>query len=113
MLSLSNRITKNKDFEEVHKKGDFFSFGIVFLKIKKNNLGYTRFGISIGLKFSKKATERNKIKRKLRLILDQKFPSVKKGFDIVIGIKKRDGLPDNQELMRDIEKSLKLGRVIN
>lgn len=113
MLSLENRITKNKDFEEVHKKGDFFSFGLVFLKIKKNNLGYTRFGISIGLKFSKKAVERNKIKRKLRFILGQELPSVKKGFDIVVGIKKRNDFPNNQELKQDIEKSLKLGRVIN
>jgi len=113
MLSLENRITKNKDFKEVHKKGDFFSFGMIFLKIKKNKLGYTRFGISIGLKFSKKATERNKIKRKLRLILAKEFPKMKKGFDIVVGIKKKDGLLNNQELTRDIEKSLKLGRVIN
>jgi len=113
MLSLENRITKNKDFEEVHKKGDFFSFGMIFLKIKKNKLGYTRFGISIGLKFSKKATKRNKIKRKLRLILAKEFPKMKKGFDIVVGIKKKDGLLNNQELTRDIEKSLKLGRVIN
>jgi ribonuclease P protein component len=88
MLSRENRLINQKDFEEVHRRGIFFSFGEVLLKVKKNNLKKTRIGFSIGIKFSPKAVERNRVKRQLRGILRKNMQNINAGYDVIISIKK-------------------------
>lgn len=89
MLSYQYRLTKKEDFEAVYRYGSFFSFGIIALKIKKTALSKSRFGLSIGLRFSKKATDRNKAKRQIRFFIQQNLTKIKPGFDIIIMLKKK------------------------
>ena len=86
MLPKANRLKKNKDFENVFKKGQGFKEDFLYLKIKKNNLKSSRFGFVVSKKFSQKATDRNKIKRRLRELVRIKLPEIKKGIDGVITI---------------------------
>lgn len=54
-LNIAEFIQKRPSFV---KKGPFFA-----AKIAKNELSYSRFGVVVGKKVDKRATERNKIKR--------------------------------------------------
>jgi len=65
MLPKINRIKKKKDFETIFKKGVSFKNSLLILKVVKNNLNQSRIGFIVSQKVSKKATVRNKIRRRL------------------------------------------------
>jgi ribonuclease P protein component len=69
MLAKENRLRKEKDFGAIFKGGKTFKEGFLVLKTIKNNLDIDRFGFIISQKVSKKATVRNRIKRKIREII--------------------------------------------
>lgn len=104
MLPKRNRLKKNKDFENVFKKGQGFKEDFLYLKIKKNNLESSRFGFVVSKKFSQKATVRNKIKRRLRELVKVKLPKIKKGIDGVIIIMPGFKINDFWELEEIINK---------
>ena len=97
MLPFKNRLVKRKDFENVQRSGHFFTESNLAIKIAGNNLKETRIGFVVGLKFSKKAVERNLAKRQLREIFQKKLPDIKKGFDMVVMVRKREG----EKIMRE------------
>lgn len=103
MLPIDNRLIKKSDFEKVSKFGSFFSFGQILLKVTKNDLQKTKIGVSIGLKFSKKAVERNRIKRQIREIIRKKLKNIKRGMDIVVMAK---GKKINKLTSREIEEMI-------
>lgn len=116
MLSYKNRIKSQENFAEVFQKGAFFSFGLVSLRVKRNNLGYSRLGISVGLKFSKKAVQRNTLKRRLRAVFFALLPQLEENLDIVVMVqkeKKEKGVPDYNRLKNDLKKALKKGKLLN
>lgn len=84
MYKKRHRLTKNKEFENVFKKGRSSFDNIIGIKIAKNSKNIVRFGIVVSTKISKKAVERNKIKRRIRSILNKKLNNIENGYDIVI-----------------------------
>jgi len=92
MLKKENRLTKKNDFERVYKKGRGLKADSLFLKILENDKNIARIGIVVSKKVSKKAVERNKIKRRIREITRKM--DLKSGFDIIIvtypNIKEKD-----------------------
>ncbi len=94
MLPVENRLKKKKDFENVFKNGYGCKQNFLYLKIVKNNLEPSRFGFVIGLKFSKSAVKRNKIKRWLRELVRINIQDIEKGLDCVVvvlpGFKAKD-----------------------
>lgn len=98
MLAKENRIRKKNDFEEIFKQGRGVKRDFLYFKIKKNKLDLSRFGFIVGKNFSKKAVERNKIKRMLREVIRKKLPKIKKGFDVIIIV-----LPNGESNLEKIE----------
>jgi ribonuclease P protein component len=90
MLPFKNRLVKKKDFDKVHKDGQFFSKDNIAIKVIKNGLPDTRIGIIVGLRFSKKAVERNKMKREVRDLFQPKLREFKKGFDVMVIVRKKE-----------------------
>lgn len=84
MLPEINRLKKKKDFERVFQKGKKFITDALFLKKLKNNLSYSRFGLIVTTKVSKKAVLRNKLKRRLRNLVYKKLEKIRKGIDVVL-----------------------------
>jgi len=66
MLSSRYRLQKKKDIDRVFRKGKSFREDSLVLKTTKNDLSFSRFGFVVSQKISKKASVRNKIKRRLR-----------------------------------------------
>ena len=96
MLPKINRIKKQKDFEIIFKKGVSFKNSLFVLKFIKNSLNKTRVSFIVSNKISKKATVRNKIRRRLSEIVKKEINNIKGSLDIVFislpGIEKKDFL---------------------
>lgn len=94
MLPKINRIKKKKDFETIFRNSKSFKNNLFIFKIIKNNLGFNRFGFVVSQKVSKKATIRNKIRRRLAEILKAEARNTKIGTDMVFivlpGIEKKE-----------------------
>jgi ribonuclease P protein component len=84
MLGKENRLRKKKEFDNVWKNGRSSFDGLFGVKAVLNELPNSRFGVSVGLKFSKKAVERNSIRRKVRTFIATAIPNIKKNVDVVI-----------------------------
>ena len=70
----------------------------LFLKFSENNLRVSRFAFIVSKKISPKAVQRNKIKRRLRDIIQKIIPEIKTGFDLVIIAQKGTGNVKFQEV---------------
>jgi len=114
MLPFKNRLVKKKDFDRVHASGQFFSEANIAMKVSKNDLPDTRIGIIVGLKYSKKAVERNKMKRQIRDAFQGKLKRFKKGFDVMVMLRKReDERIDFKKLQKNIDAVLERSDLIN
>ena len=96
-------LKKNSAYKEVYRRGksDGNSWFTVFFSI--NCEGKTRAGISISKKVGK-AHERNYIKRRMRVILRDKFFLLPEGFDFVFMIKPKAKGLSFSELSGNFEK---------
>ena len=80
MLPKKNRLNK-KEVEFIFKKGKTHKEGFLLLKIiKYKELPYSSFSAVVPKKISKKAVERNKIKRRIRESLRKKLSQIQPGF---------------------------------
>jgi len=84
MLPRKYKLKKDNDFKKVFKHGKNYQQEFIKIKILKNDSDYNRFGFIVGLKISKKAVERNRIKRRLEEIVRLKLKQIRPGFDIVV-----------------------------
>lgn len=97
------------DFALVFKGGQGFKGDLFFLKARGNDLTKSRFGIIVSQKISKKASQRNKIRRRIKAIIFQKLPQIKSGLDVVIsalpGAENKDFRETEQILNKLLEKA--------
>jgi len=84
MLNKKNRLRLDKDFDNAFKQGQSFYNDVFGLKLAKNNLNEFRLGVLVGLKVSKRAIRRNRIKRQIREIVRLETPKLKTGYDLVV-----------------------------
>lgn len=117
MLPKKNRLIKEKDFKKIHQKGKgFFSEKQnIAIRFIENGAPETRIGFSIGKVFSKKATQRNRIKRMLRESFQAYLKNIKPGFDMVVFYKKtgQNNKPaEFKELLRQTEEVLKKNNLL-
>jgi ribonuclease P protein component len=102
---------KGKEFEKVLKRGKSFKFGGLVLKLLLERKG-KKFGFLISKKVIKKATQRNRLKRRLREILREKVEEIKNGTRIVFialpGLEKKNF----KELEEIFEKLIKKSKIL-
>ncbi|MFA4941929.1 MAG: ribonuclease P protein component [Patescibacteria group bacterium] len=84
MLKKVNQLRLDKEFDQVFKKGRSSYVEILGIKAFFTKAEESRLGILVSNKVSKKAVERNKIKRQIREILRLKLAKIKSGYDIII-----------------------------
>ncbi|AIE72636.1 Ribonuclease P protein component [Synechocystis sp. PCC 6714] len=73
----------------------------------------SRFGITVSQKVSKKATARNRLKRKIRAVIHHLRPQIQPGFDVVI-IVLPQGIGCNYErFLRELEQLFSQAGIIN
>lgn len=84
MLPKEHRLARKKDFDRIYRQGRSFFIKELGIKTAKNGLDISRFGFVVSLKVSKKAVERNLIKRRLREIIRETLPEIRPGFDCAV-----------------------------
>ncbi|MFH1657667.1 MAG: ribonuclease P protein component [bacterium] len=111
MLLKENRLRNKKDFDKVFKEGRGFKEDFLYLKFRNNNSEVSRFGFIVSQKISKKAVIRNKLKRRLREIINTEMARIKNGIDVVLitspGLENRDF----QKLKEIVVKTLAKARI--
>src|ERR1700719_2793882 len=74
------------------------------IKISKNKLENNRYGFVISKAVNKRATVRNRTKRRIRACIEQLHPKLKQGHDVLMIIKKEVGDYSKDSLFLTIEK---------
>jgi ribonuclease P protein component len=111
MLPKNYRLKKKKDFERVFKRGKGLGENFLILKFVNNNLGVLRIGFVVGQKVSKKATLRNKVKRRLREVVRANLAKLKSGYDLVFLTKKgieEKSFREIKEMVEELFRKAKL-----
>ncbi len=106
MLKKENRIRNKKDFDRAFKAGQSFYGKIVGLKVVVNNLTNNRFGIIISAKVSKKAVERNRLRRIIREKAKEVLYTITPGKDFVFIVHPEANKLEAQNIRLIIDKLL-------
>mgnify|MGYP003964310371 CR=1 FL=1 len=84
MLPKNYRLRNEKDIKALFANSkSVFDVG-VGLRYKKNQNPHSRFAVVVGIKVSKKAVDRNRIKRRIRGVLEMNIESLCGGYDVVL-----------------------------
>jgi len=81
------------------------------LRFLPNDLGVCRFGFVTSLKISKKATIRNKIRRRLSEAAKILASSISQSFDILIIAKAKIVGKTQKEILKDVESNFKKAKI--
>jgi ribonuclease P protein component len=111
MLPKEHRLRLFKDFKNVLEKGFGLRENGFYVKFVDNNLLKTRVAVVVSKKQYKKATQRNKIKRKVKEVIRKNLSQIKEGKDIIIVIFKgleKEKINDLQSKIMSIFDKLKL-----
>ena len=84
MFKKQYRLPRGTEFN----KKDFYTSPFFVLKLTRNEESFSRFGFVVSKKIDKRATVRNKIKRKIRVCIETNFDKIKPGYDILFILKK-------------------------
>lgn len=99
-------LTKDKEFEQVFKQGRSCYCQLVGLKILANKIGQNRLGVIISRKVSKKAVDRNKLKRRIKEIFRAWTDKVIIGYDILVITLPGASEKTYQEIAKMLEQGL-------
>ncbi len=100
-----NIIKESKDFDEAFKKRQQYKSKYSYVYINNNNLDNYRFGICVSKKIGK-AVVRNKLKRRIKDIIDKSKLHFKNK-DYIIVLKKSANSAEYLELQDDIVNILR------
>jgi ribonuclease P protein component len=88
MIAKKFRLHKKSDFDELAKSSHKFYSNNFVLRFVKNNEDLSCFAVVVSKKISLKAVIRNKIRRRVYEVIRLNMDSFKKGFKIIIFVKK-------------------------
>ncbi len=106
MLKKEFRLNKRKDFEEIKTKGKLKNgelFSVLELKKEQRGLLNVKVAVIVSKKISKKAVERNKIRRKMYLMIGKNMNIFPEGTRVLFLVKKN--ILDKSEV--EMEKCLR------
>jgi len=104
MLPEKNRLKKQKDFDSLFKNANTAYTKNFIMKAVPNNEDASRFAFMVSKKVSKRAVDRNRIRRQIRELIRLNLENITPGFDILIIVK---ATPTTLELKyNEIEKQV-------
>jgi ribonuclease P protein component len=104
------RLTKTKDFAAVRGKGRAWSDRLLVLLARRNGLGVTRFGFSVGRRVGG-AVVRNRVKRRLKETA--RVAQVRQGWDLVVVARKDASSADFRKLAHSLTRLLDRAEVLH
>ncbi len=90
-------VKTHEEFNDIIKNGKYFKNSFYNIYIRKNNENFPRFGIAVGKKLGN-AVFRNKMKRRIRMILTSHKKEFSNSYDYIIIMKEKSKIATYQEL---------------
>jgi len=84
MLKKTQRVRKEGEFKQIYTQSSALHSPLLILRFKKKKAKSPKIGFVVGNKISKKATQRNKIKRQLRAITKENYDIIKPYYDYLV-----------------------------
>lgn len=112
MLPQANRLRFEKDIKTLFARGKSVFGSFVGLKYRSNGLSVTRFAVVAGVKVSKKAVVRNRLKRQTRAIVQEVLGKVAPGHDILLFMKPSAVDSSFKDLQKEVLLSLKKAKLL-
>ncbi|OGE77873.1 MAG: ribonuclease P protein component [Candidatus Doudnabacteria bacterium RIFCSPHIGHO2_01_FULL_46_14] len=112
MLSRVFRLTQEKDFLRIYKKGQRIQGNHLRISVLRANQNVTRFGFVISKKELSKATARNRVKRILRAAVHGQKKNIKPGYDVIIQARASSKLAPPALLRQEIENLFSKAKLI-
>ncbi|MDP2737046.1 MAG: ribonuclease P protein component [bacterium] len=106
MLAKRSRLVKEKDFKKIFKAGKSLHTKIFSIKVLDNGLEVNRYGIIISAKVSKKAVERNRLKRQFGEAIKNFDKKLISGFDLVFMVSPTALKQEYKFIKSELEKIL-------
>lgn len=112
MLPQAHRLKLDKDIKTLFARGKSVFGSIVGMKFRRNNLPVSRFAVVAGLKISKKAVARNRLKRQVRAVIHEVLPQIASGYDVLLFFK--PGATDKtfKQIKTQVLSSLKSAKLL-
>jgi ribonuclease P protein component len=111
MLERKHRLTKNKYFQYIYRKGERVNSTNLYIVYAKTKSKENRFGIVVSNKIGK-AVQRNLIKRRLRSIVQQRIGQISQSYNYIIIAKEGIEKLSFDELVKELFYCLKKGGFI-
>jgi len=106
MLPAKNRLRKRRDFERVFNSKSAFSGRFFRLIYISNNLSFSRLGVVVSSKVSKRAVVRNKIRRRVYSFTKPYIKIINPTLDMAVIISKTAVEADIKEFKDDLTRVL-------
>ncbi|MEK9147674.1 MAG: ribonuclease P protein component [Patescibacteria group bacterium] len=106
MIAKKKRLN-SKMFQNAFNRGKILHSKNFIIRFIPNNLEYSRFSIAVGVKVSKKANIRNKLKRKISEAIRLNLSHLRVGIDYVIILKQGNILDIAKLKFKDIENEIR------
>lgn len=106
MLKKEFRISRSKDYNNIYRYGKKIPGKYIIMYIMPSYQGINRFGIVTSKKVGN-AVVRNRVKRRIRAILEQDLENIKGSHDIVIIGRRHINEAEFDALKRDILRGWK------
>lgn len=119
MLPPANRLRQSRDFTTVYQGGVRRSSRYLALRAlparnaSGSNSQPTRIGIVVSQKVSKRAVERNRIKRQIRSACRQLLPSLLPGWSVVLVVRHSALECEYREILRELKQLLAEAEVLS
>lgn len=108
MLKKINRISKKKEFLEIKEGGTVYQSPFFGLALFKTNDKEKRFGFIISKKISKRAVDRNKIKRLLAESVRQNLEKIGEGWRGIFLVKRNILDRKFEEIKKEVDEKIKI-----
>ncbi len=113
MLPAPHRLRREKDIKRLFDKGKGVFDDVCGVKYAKNDLPITRFAVVAGLKVSKKAVARNRVKRQVRAILEKQLSALAPGYDVAMLIRPAALKATFQQIEEHVVKALEKAKILH
>lgn len=108
-MKKSLRIRKNEEFSEIIKNRNYYSSPVMTIYVKKKKEEVNRVGISVGKKVGN-AVVRNKVKRQLRMMI-QEIYTFEENFDTIVLVRDKftqESYDSNKKVLEMLVKKVKI-----
>lgn len=112
MLPQAHRLRLEKDIKTLFARGKSVFGTFVGIKYRFNRLPISRFAVVAGIKVSKKAVIRNRLKRQVRAIIHEMLPYISPGYDVLLYLKPFTVEKSFKELQKEIQTGFKKAKLL-